>query len=96
MGDPLGMGDLAAFIFFFAIICVLLQAVWPYLLAVVVLFIAGLVLLGVIDTNQNRLYAEQQAQRDLIARADQQHQQIMEGDEIGGTYGEYLPPDGLR
>lgn len=32
----------------------------------------------------------------VVARADRQHQQIMSGDEIAGTYGDYLPPPELR
>lgn len=32
----------------------------------------------------------------VIARADEQHRQMMTGDETAGTYGEYLPPTGLR
>lgn len=32
----------------------------------------------------------------VIKRADRQHNQIIAGDEIGGTYGQYLPPQSLR
>lgn len=32
----------------------------------------------------------------VIHRANRQHRQIVSGDLIGGTYGEYLPPAGLR
>lgn len=32
----------------------------------------------------------------VVARADRQHQQIMSGDQIAGTYGDYLPPPELR
>lgn len=32
----------------------------------------------------------------IITRAERQHQLIMSGDDVGGTYGDYLPPPSLR
>lgn len=48
------------------------------------------------DTAVNRYEASRKYRAGLIDRANKQHQQIMQGDEINGTYGQYLPPKGLR
>lgn len=76
-----------------AIICysvVLMYLLWP-----VTLLVAGIwITKRLADSIRNSVDDPDQIM--LAYRADRQHWQIMSGDVIPGTYGEYLPPKSLR
>lgn len=80
----------------FVFIVVVLQAIWPILLGIIGLAIAGMIVAAVINTVSARFDAARQERTEIVARADRQHRKIMEGDWIAGTYGDYLPPEELR
>lgn len=69
-----------------------LAVLWPVLAVVALVWVAVKLV--------NRQAAIRQCRRDELAaiakRADKQHRKIMAGDDVGGTYGDYLPPKGLR
>lgn len=51
---------------------------------------------GVLEFLDYRIMSGVSYRRGMAARADEQHRQIMEGDVVRGTYGQFMPPEGLR
>lgn len=73
-----------------------IQVLWPALLFLAILWIALKLIKGAFNVQQHNNHVAAAQRRALIARADRQHSLMMSGDIVEGTYGEYLPPEGLR
>lgn len=71
---------------------VALTALWPLILAGLVVWVGVKWLKRQQAIRQCRL--DELAQ--IARRADKQHKKIMTGDDAGGTYGDFMPPKGLR
>ena len=73
-----------------------LPMMWPLIGAVAgAVLIAWMLRNGILWADEASAAAKQKRQA-LAERADTQHQQIMRGDVIAGTYGDYLPPPEMR
>lgn len=75
--------------------CVIIYG-WPIFLLVAVVAFIGWCIGKAIEHIDGQASAARKSRDELVSRADRQHAQIMSGDEIGGTYGIYQPPRGLR
>ena len=90
------MSDLLLLLFIGGLIGSVVINAWPILLLIAGVALAGWLFKLLIDAVEDGLDKHRQQESDLIARADAQHRQIMEGNDIAGTYGIYQPPPGLR
>lgn len=90
------MGELLAFLFLVATVCIIVIATWKIFALIGAVLLVASAITGIIKAGDTGLQRRRQRESALIARADKQHNQIMSGDEINGTYGEYLPPPELR
>lgn len=90
------MGDLIAGILAITLIWVIVQAIWPVLAVMAAAALLALLVYGIAGFVGHHAHITVARRRAISSRADRQHQLIMSGDTIGGTYGEYLPPAGLR
>lgn len=77
-------------------VLVILQAIWQILLGGLAIFAAACAAAGIFNYANRKFDARRQYHAAIAARADRQHKQIMSGDTINGTYGDYLPPMELR
>lgn len=87
-----------AILFTFAVSLVLI-ALWymlPFLIGIAVLAALFWAAGKATDVWLSRRQSSSAARNAIAARADRQHSQILSGDLVGGVYGEYLPPTGLR
>lgn len=82
------------------IICFLLwnliQAMWPIILTAAAFTAALYTIRGARNYLNHNNVVLRGKEAALAARADQQHNQIIAGKWVAGTYGNYLPPKGLR
>lgn len=73
-----------------------IQLLWPMLLAAAGIALGFLALRAISNSLSSMIDAHRATVTSVIKRADEQHSLILSGDEIGGTYGNYLPPPDLR
>ena len=90
------MGELMVWLIIGALLYMVITALLPILVIGAVILVALVLLRLIYDTYSSRKTAIRRNNQALIDRADHQHRLIMAGDDIGGVYGEYLPPRGLR
>lgn len=90
------MTELAVWLVFGTFILAVFVYAWPIFVLIGAVCIVGWIAKNCLESIDRNRCMEQDRNAALVARADQQHQQIMSGDEIGGTYGIYQPPVGLR
>jgi Flp pilus assembly protein TadB len=81
-----------------ALVCVLLvvgcvMVYWQYVLGVVVLVVGAWVVPFVVRQIHDEREATARRRADLVARADEQHAQVMQGDSRG-VFGAYPPAVG--
>lgn len=77
-------------------IIMLIKYLWPLLPIIAAAAALALLLRNWDDRQYQNTIRRRQELRDLIARADAQHKNILDGNIQQGTYGQYLPPKGLR
>lgn len=65
---------------------------WPVTLLVIGIYITK----RMADSIRSQIADERKRQNGLIIRSDWQHRQIISGDVIGGTYGDYPPHESVR
>lgn len=90
------MGGLILWLVIGVPILAAIQVLWPAILFFAVLWLTLKILQGAYNWHQHNAHIAAAQRRALITRADQQHTMMMRGDTLGGTYGDYLPPPGLR
>ena len=90
------MGELIVWLIVGALIYAAITALLPLILIIAGSIAALYTMRFIYEFIYDRKAAVRQKRQALIARADHQHRLIMAGDDIGGVYGEYLPPRGLR
>ena len=90
------MTELLAWLICGVFILAALAAILPLLLWLAgIAFIGWLIGKGITSWHNTSRRIDQQI-ADVVARADNQHNLIMAGNEEAGTYGDYLPPPSLR
>lgn len=90
------MGDLVVWLFFGAFILGALMYMWPVLLIIGIVWVGVKIAGSISESNTIDRQYRKDREADLIGRADKQHHAIISGDLVTGTYGDYLPPKGLR
>ena len=90
------MSDLIVWLFFGSLIGMIVIYAWPVLLAFLVLAGVGKLIGYMLESREIDRKFRHDNRSALMARADRQHRQVMSGDVVSGTYGDYLPPPGLR
>lgn len=90
------MIDMLLAVFGISLVAIILWHALPFLLLIGALALVAWIAGGVINTIGHHSHVAAAKRAALASRADRQHQKIMSGDVIGGTYGDYLPPKGLR
>lgn len=63
----------------------------PFLIIVTVISVAIYVVKWLFANNLAAIRENAESDRLIVVRADRQHQQIVEGDEDAGTYGQFKP-----
>ena len=74
-----------------SILLIILWYALPFLLIVTAISVAIYLVKRIFANNLELIREAADNDRQTAARADQQHQQIMEGDEDAGTYGQFTP-----
>lgn len=90
------MTDAILFTFAVSLVLIALWYMLPFLIGIGVLAAIFWAAGKGLDGWLSRRHSTAAAHKAVAARADTQHNKIMSGDLIGGVYGEYLPPAGLR
>lgn len=90
------MIDMLIAVFGLSLIAIIIWHALPILLLIVAVALIAWLVGGLLNIAGHHSHIKAAKRKALIARADRQHHKIMSGDLIGGTYGEYLPPNGLR
>lgn len=90
------MSDLLVWLIVGGLIFGVLTYAWPVLLAAGILWIMFKIVGGIHESQRIDREFRRDTHKALIDRADRQHHAIMSGDLVTGTYGEHLPPQGLR
>lgn len=90
------MTELAVWLVVGTFILAIFVYAWPILLLIAGVCVFGWLAGKCIQSIEDGIARNRETQNAIVARADHQHAQIMSGDEIGGTYGIYQPPVGLR
>jgi hypothetical protein len=74
-----------------SILLIILWYALPFLIIVAVISVAVYLVKWIFSNNLAGIREAAENDRLIVARADRQHQQIMEGDEDAGTYGKFPP-----
>jgi len=74
-----------------SILLIILWYALPFLLIVTAISVAIYLVKRIFANNLELIREAADNDRQTAARADRQHQQIMEGDEDAGTYGQFTP-----
>jgi hypothetical protein len=85
-----GLG-FTGFVLVFLIVCWVLIKLWWLIL------IGGLICAFVylVERNEKAVGKRTALEAEVAARADRQHNEMLNGD-VHGLYGDYMPPEGLR
>lgn len=78
-------------VFATSLLLIILWYSLPFLIIVTAIGAAIYVVKWIFANNLEMIRENAENDRQIVARADRQHQQIMEGDEDAGTYGQFKP-----
>ena len=88
---PTEMINLILAVFATSLLLIILWYALPFLLIVTAIGAAIYVVKWIFANNLEMIRENAENDRLIVARADRQHQQIMEGNEDAGTYGQFKP-----
>jgi len=74
-----------------SILLIILWYALPFLIIVTAISVAIYVVKWLFANNLEAIRENAESDRLIVVRADRQHQQIMDGDDAAGTYGQYKP-----
>lgn len=83
-------------VFFVFILWNFVKFFWPILLAVAAVAAIYFTARAIDNRLNNAAARERRRQKEIAERADRQHRQMMSGQWVEGTYGDHMPPKGLR
>ena len=78
-------------VFATSLLLIILWYALPFLIIVTAISVTIYVVKRIFANNLESIREAAETDRLIVARADRQHQQIMEGDEDAGTYGQFKP-----
>lgn len=90
------MAELMVWLLIAGLIVGIVIAAWQLILFLVAVAFGLWALSKAVKAIVRGLGRSRRERQAIIGRAERQHQLIMSGDDVGGTYGDYLPPESLR
>lgn len=85
------MIDMLLTVFGLSLVAIIIWHALPILAVMAGVAVVAWILLRIVNSIEARWEKRKKDRSDLINRAERQHQQLMDGDENGGVYGEYPP-----